>query len=163
MNLPHTLILEFKQGNNTREISRKIWSVYWFATFGSGERSLEDEPRLWSWLDFDDDGLKSLVESLRRQNTRRLAKMKNTWQFTLYRQIGNVSKLGVGFSHALNVYESLIRGDKPPFTRNKPFLEYIIISNRKTNYKNLCIRIIFWKSMTNWKKGFWNDVHRPLV
>lgn len=117
MHLRHIMLYEFKRGNNAMATAKKICSVYgqgvitdrqvrnWFVKFRSGETSLKDEPRPGRSSGFDDEALKSLVESNPRQSTRELAKTLNTSQSTVRRhleKIGKVSKLGILISRDLS-------------------------------------------------------------
>ena len=66
---------------------------------------MKDESRSGCSSDFDDDGLKALVEYNPRQSTRELADKLNTSQSTICRHLekmGKVSKLGVWVPHALS-------------------------------------------------------------
>lgn len=80
-NLPHIMLWELKQENNTMEMSRKLCSVpgqgviiawqvqNWFEKFCSGETSSEDDPRLGCSPNFDDEAIKLLVDSNPQKST----------------------------------------------------------------------------------------------
>lgn len=63
-----------------------------FEMFSSGETLLENKPRPERSSDFDDEALKTLVESNPRQGGRKLAKVLNALYYTIYRHPEKIRK-----------------------------------------------------------------------
>ncbi|XP_026830154.1 histone-lysine N-methyltransferase SETMAR-like [Ooceraea biroi] len=116
VHIRHCMLLFFDQGMNATKTTESIIDLYgsvlavnkcqrWFRKFKSGDRNLQDAPRSERPSNFDDDILKSLVESDARLIIEEVSqKLHSPWSTVQehLKRIGKTNRMGIWTPHELS-------------------------------------------------------------